>query len=335
MAEPLLEIRDLAVSFRTESGAVRALDGVSIDVPRGRTVGLVGESGSGKSVTSLAIMGLLPRPAARIDKGSIKFQGRELTGLGERALREIRGRHIGMIFQEPMTSLNPVFSVGFQISEALRAHRRISRAEARTRAIALLDRVGIPAAKDRIDSYPHQLSGGMRQRVMIAIALAGEPELLIADEPTTALDVTIQAQILDLLGTLQRDLGMSVLLITHDLGVVAEHAHDVVVMYAGKIVERADTSQLIEAPLHPYTRGLLESVPSYAGNQGRSRLATIAGSVPELSKLPAGCRFADRCARVEADCSLSDPPLLAFAGDRSAACIHVEAGFELDALEAP
>ncbi|MDB4986990.1 MAG: Oligopeptide transport ATP-binding protein OppD [Myxococcaceae bacterium] len=329
MAEPLLEIRDLAVSFRTESGSVRALDGVSIDVPRGRTVGLVGESGSGKSVTSLAIMGLLPKPSARIDAGSIKFQGRELTTLGEGALREIRGRHIGMIFQEPMTSLNPVFSVGFQISEALRAHRSMSRSEARTRAIALLDRVGIPAAKDRIDAYPHQLSGGMRQRVMIAIALAGEPELLIADEPTTALDVTIQAQILDLLGTLQRDLGMSVLLITHDLGVVAEHVHDVVVMYAGKIVERASTRQLIEQPLHPYTRGLLESVPSYVGNRGKARLATIPGTVPELSKLPPGCRFADRCARAQADCSLADPPLLAFAGERSAACIHVGAAAEL------
>jgi peptide/nickel transport system ATP-binding protein len=324
MAEPLLEIRDLAVSFRTESGAVRALDGVSIDVPRGRTVGLVGESGSGKSVTSLAIMGLLPKPAARIDAGSIKFQGRELSTLGERALREIRGRHIGMIFQEPMTSLNPVFSIGFQIIEALRAHRPLSRAEARTRALGLLDRVGIPAAKERIDAYPHQLSGGMRQRVMIAIALAGEPELLIADEPTTALDVTIQAQILDLLASLQRDLGMSVLLITHDLGVVAEHAHDVVVMYAGKIVERASTRQLIEQPLHPYTRGLLESVPSYAANRGKTRLATIPGSVPELSKLPPGCRFVDRCARAQADCSLADPPLFAFAGARSAACIHVE-----------
>jgi oligopeptide/dipeptide ABC transporter ATP-binding protein len=228
-----------------------------------------------------------------------------------------------MIFQEPMTSLNPVFSVGFQISEALCAHRKMSRSEARTRAIALLDRVGIPAAKDRIDSYPHQLSGGMRQRVMIAIALAGEPQLLIADEPTTALDVTIQAQILDLLASLQRDLGMSVLLITHDLGVVAEHAHDVVVMYAGKIVERASTAQLIGSPLHPYSRGLLQSVPSYTDNRGKSRLATIPGTVPELSKLPPGCRFVDRCARAESDCKLADPPLIPFAGERSAACIHV------------
>jgi len=332
MAEPLLEIRDLSVSFRTERGAVRALDGVSFEVPRGRTVGLVGESGSGKSVTSLSIMGLLPKPAARIDAGSIRFAGRELTTLDERALRDVRGKDVAMIFQEPMTSLNPVFTVGFQIGEALRAHKSMSRSEARTRAIALLERVGIPAAKERIDAYPHQLSGGMRQRVMIAIALAGEPQLLIADEPTTALDVTIQAQILDLLSALQRDLGMSVLLITHDLGVVAEHAHDVVVMYAGKIVERATTRQLLEQPLHPYTQGLLSSVPSYVTNRGKSRLATIPGTVPELSKLPPGCRFVDRCPRAQEDCKQADPPLFPFPGARSAACIHVDA---VEAAEAP
>ena len=324
MAEALLEVRDLAVSFRTDEGTIRALDGVSFEVPHGKTVGLVGESGSGKSVTSLAIMGLLPRPPAQLEAGSIKLRGRELTGLGERALRAIRGQQIAMIFQEPMTSLNPVFTVGFQIIEAVRAHRSVSRAAARARAIELLDRVGIPAAKERIDAYPHQLSGGMRQRVMIAIALAGEPELLIADEPTTALDMTIQAQILDLLAALQRDLGMSVLLITHDLGVVAEHVHEVLVMYAGKIVERAPTSLLISRPLHPYTRGLLESVPSYVGNRGKARLATIPGSVPELSKLPPGCRFSDRCARVENDCRLAEPPLIPFPSERSAACIHVD-----------
>ncbi len=324
MAEPLLEIRDLVVSFRSEERTLRALDGVSFTVPRGQTVGLVGESGSGKSVTSLAIMGLLPRPAARLEQGSIKFQGQELTTLNERALRQVRGRHIGMIFQEPMTSLNPVFTVGFQIVEALKAHRPVGRTEARVRAIRLLDRVGIPAAKERLDAYPHQLSGGMRQRVMIAIALAGEPELLIADEPTTALDVTIQAQILDLLADLQRDLGMSVLLITHDLGVVAEHAHQVLVMYAGKIVELAATRQLMDKPLHPYTRGLLQSVPSYPANRGKPRLATIPGSVPELSKLPPGCRFSDRCPRVEDDCRVAQPALLPFADERGAACIHVD-----------
>ncbi len=326
MAEPLLEIRDLVVSFRSEAGPLRALDGVSFDIPRGHTVGLVGESGSGKSVTALAIMGLLPRPAARIEQGSICFQGQALTSLSERALRGVRGRHVAMIFQEPMTSLNPVFTVGFQIVEALCAHRRLSRADARARAIRLLDRVGIPAAQDRVDAYPHELSGGMRQRVMIAIALAGEPELLIADEPTTALDVTIQAQILDLLADLQRDLGMSVLLITHDLGVVAEHAHDVLVMYAGKIVERASTRQLLTNPLHPYTRGLLQSVPSYPDNRGKARLATIPGTVPELAKLPPGCRFSDRCPQVEDDCRLAQPALLPFPGERSAACIHVDAG---------
>jgi peptide/nickel transport system ATP-binding protein len=325
MSEPLLEVRDLVVSFRGDEGAVRALDGVTFDVPRGKTVGLVGESGSGKSVTSLAIMGLLPRPPAQLERGSIKLAGQELLKLDERALRGIRGRRIGMIFQEPMTSLNPVFTVGFQIIEALRAHSRISRGEARARAIGLLERVGIPAPKERIDAYPHQLSGGMRQRVMIAIALAGEPELLIADEPTTALDVTIQAQILELLAGLQHDFGMSVLLITHDLGVVAEHVHEVVVMYAGKIVERADTASLIGDPLHPYSRGLLESVPSYVGNRGKARLSTIAGSVPELSKLPPGCRFIDRCPRAQADCSLEQPALLPFPGGRSAACIHVDA----------
>jgi oligopeptide/dipeptide ABC transporter ATP-binding protein len=319
----LLEIRDLSVSFRTESGAVRALDGVSLDVPRGKTVGLVGESGSGKSVTSLAIMGLLPRPPARLEGGSIKLDGRELTTLDERGLRQVRGRHIGMIFQEPMTSLNPVFTVGFQIMEALRAHRRMSRSEARTRAIALLDRVGIPAARERIDAYPHQLSGGMRQRVMIAIALAGEPELLIADEPTTALDVTIQAQILDLLADLQRDLGMSVLLITHDLGVVAGHVHEVFVMYAGKIVEHAPTASLFAEPLHPYTRGLLESVPRYVGNRGKARLRTIPGTVPDLAHLPRGCRFIERCGYAGPDCGFEHPPLLPFDGGREAACIHV------------
>jgi peptide/nickel transport system ATP-binding protein len=334
MEQPLLEIEDLAVSFKTDDGAVRALDGVSFMLPRGKTVGLVGESGSGKSVTSLAIMGLLPRPPAVIERGAIRFKGRDLTTLDERAMREIRGRHIGMIFQEPMTSLNPVFTVGYQIVEAVRAHGKVSRAAGRARAIELLERVGIPAARERIDAYPHQLSGGMRQRVMIAIALAGEPELLIADEPTTALDVTIQAQILDLLAGLQRDLGMSVLLITHDLGVVAEHVHEVVVMYAGKIVERAPTEALFARPLHPYTRGLMQSVPSFVGNRGRARLATIPGSVPDLSKLPKGCRFRERCSRAQDDCRVDHPPLIPFAGNRSAACIHVDDGAPEHAPEA-
>jgi peptide/nickel transport system ATP-binding protein len=323
MTDPLLAIRDLAVAFPTEGGAVRALDGVSFEVPRGKTVGLVGESGSGKSVTSLAIMGLLARPPALVS-GSIQFAGRELTTLSERSLRDVRGKQIGMIFQEPMTSLNPVFTVGFQLIEAVRAHRRMSRKEARSRAIGLLERVGIPAPSERIDAYPHQLSGGMRQRVMIAIALAGEPELLVADEPTTALDVTIQAQILDLLAGLQHELGMSVLLITHDLGVVAEHVHEVVVMYAGKIVERAPTEALFREPLHPYTAGLMRSVPSFPENRGKARLATIPGTVPDVSQLPPGCRFRERCGRAEDDCALAQPPLFAFGDARSAACIHVD-----------
>ena len=258
MSDSLLQVRDLVVSFKTDQGVIRAVDGVSFDVPRGRTVGLVGESGSGKSVTSLAVMGLIPQPPGRIERGSISLGGLELTQLGERALRGVRGRRIGMIFQEPMTSLNPVFTVGTQIAEAVSAHRKMSSAgPPAQRAVELLARVGIPAPEERVDAYPHQLSGGMRQRVMIAIALAGDPELLIADEPTTALDVTIQAQILELLSQLQRELGMSVLLITHDLGVVAEHAHEVVVMYAGKVVERSPAAALFEGPLHPYTRGLL------------------------------------------------------------------------------
>jgi peptide/nickel transport system ATP-binding protein len=320
---PLLEVRDLVVSFRTDGGELRAVDGVSFDVPRGRTVGLVGESGSGKSVTALSVLGLLPRPGGRILSGSIRFDGRELAHADERTLRQVRGQGIGMIFQEPMTALNPVFTVGAQIMEAVRAHRRLSRSDARARAIDLLGRVGIPAARERVDAYPHELSGGMRQRVMIAIALAAEPKLLIADEPTTALDVTIQAQILDLLSDLQRDFGMSILLITHDLGVVFEHTERVVVMYAGKVAEQSSTPELFRHPLHPYTRGLLASVPSYAGNLGKSRLAVIPGLVPDLRNLPAGCRFQDRCARVQRDCRGQEPALLGFAHGQKAACFHV------------
>jgi peptide/nickel transport system ATP-binding protein len=319
---PLLQVRDLVVSFATDQGVIRAIDGVSFDVPKGRTVGLVGESGSGKSVTSLAIMGLIPRPPGRIEGGSIKLGGEELLGKSESALRAVRGKRIGMIFQEPMTSLNPVFTVGSQIMEAVRAHAQVSRGAARTRAIQLLARVGIPAPEERVDAYPHQLSGGMRQRVMIAIALAGDPELLIADEPTTALDVTIQAQILELLAALQAELGMSILLITHDLGVVAEYAHDVVVMYAGKVVERSPAGPLFDAPLHPYTSGLLLSVPSHPLNRGRTRLPTIPGSVPDLSQLPRGCRFQQRCARVVDACREVEPDLRGPAG-RVAACVHV------------
>jgi len=320
---PLLEVRDLVVSFRTDAGELKAVDGVSFEVPRGCTVGLVGESGSGKSVTALSLLGLLPRPAGRIAGGSIRFQGQELANAEERALRAVRGQGIGMVFQEPMTALNPVFTVGYQIMEAVRAHRRVSRADARARAVDLLGRVGIPAARERADAYPHELSGGMRQRVMIAIALAAEPKLLIADEPTTALDVTIQAQILDLLTDLQRDLGMSILLITHDLGVVFEHTEQVVVMYAGKVAEQSSTRALFRRPLHPYTRGLLASVPSYAENLGKPRLNVIPGLVPDLRQLPPGCRFAERCARAEADCKVQEPALFDFERGQRAACFHV------------
>jgi len=320
----LLEVRDLVVSFHTDAGVIRAVDGVSFEVPRGKTVGLVGESGCGKSVTSLSIMGLLPMPPGRIERGSLRFDGQELVGLSERELRSLRGRKIGMIFQEPMTALNPVFTVGMQVMEAVRAHAKVSRSAARARAIELFTRVGIPAPEERIEAYPHQLSGGMRQRVMIAIALASEPELLIADEPTTALDVTIQAQILDLLASLQRDLGMSMLLITHDLGVVAEQAHEVVVMYAGKVVERASAKELFASPQHPYTRGLLRSVPGYAGNAGKSRLPTIPGVVPDLSRLPVGCRFQDRCSEVHDRCKRDEPALIELAGGRASACHLVQ-----------
>jgi peptide/nickel transport system ATP-binding protein len=322
MAEPLLRVRDLCVAFDTERGTVRAVDQISFELARGHTLGLVGESGSGKSVTALSIMGLIPTPPGRIESGQILLGADDLVRLGRRAMRSVRGRRVGMIFQEPMTSLNPVLTVGAQITEAVRAHRDVSRADARARAVELLARVGIPAPVERVDAYPHQLSGGMRQRVMIAIALACDPELLIADEPTTALDVTIQAQILDLLSRLQRELGMSVLLITHDLGVVYEHAHEVAVMYAGQVVERAATAALFRAPRHPYTRGLLESVPSFVGNRGKTRLPTIPGLVPDLAHLPRGCRFQERCAKVEDDCRGREPLLEPLPGGSHARCFH-------------
>ncbi len=315
MTEPILVVEDLVTIFDTDEGEVRAVDGVSFEVAAGRTLAIVGESGCGKSVTSLSIMGLVPEPG-RIAAGRILLGGRDLTRLSERELRAIRGRRISMIFQDPSSSLNPVYTIGRQIEETLGAHLGLRGAAARKRAIELLERVGIPAPGERIDGYPHQLSGGMRQRVMIAIALACEPEVLIADEPTTALDVTIQAQILELLGTLQRETGTSVILITHDLGVVAELADDVAVMYAGRLVERADVRSLFAQPMHPYTRGLLRSVPSLGERiddaaSGRRRLHTIAGMVPDLRHLPSGCRFQDRCEHVADACRADDPALVA------------------------
>ncbi|HSK01323.1 MAG TPA: ABC transporter ATP-binding protein [Kofleriaceae bacterium] len=333
MGEPLLEVRDLVTEFRTDQGTVRAVDGVSFEVPRRGTVGLVGESGCGKSVTALSIMRLIA-PPGRVASGEIRYAGKDLRALPEAEMRAIRGNRIAMIFQEPMTSLNPVFTAGEQVGEAVRLHQKKSRAEARRIAIEMFHKVGIPSPEERVDAYPHQLSGGMRQRVMIAMALACKPDLLIADEPTTALDVTIQAQILDLLRALQAELGMSILLITHDLGVVAETCDEVIVMYAGRVVERARAEALFAHPRHPYTAGLLRSVPSYgedaggAGGAGEAgeggeggeageggggrkrRLVEIKGMVPPLTALPAGCKFADRCAIVQARCRAEEPALV-------------------------
>ncbi len=312
---PLLRVRDLVTSFRTERGVLRAVDGVSFDVPDGATLGIVGESGCGKSVTALSILRLVPWPQGIIDpKSKVELRGRDLLALSEREMQDVRGNEISMIFQEPMTSLNPVYTVGAQIVEAVRLHQAKSRGQARERAIEMLRLVGIPAAETNIDAYPHQLSGGMRQRVMIAMALACEPSLLIADEPTTALDVTIQAQILDLLAKLKAQLGMGVVLITHDLGVVAEVATDVIVMYAGVVVESAKASRIFEHPRHPYTRGLLRSLPSFeaalpAAEGKRRRLPTIEGLVPDLLSLPPGCRFADRCPLVVDACRAAEPAL--------------------------
>ncbi len=313
MADALLEIRDLVTEFRTEHGTVRAVDGVSFEIPSRGTVGVVGESGCGKSVTALSVMRLIASPPGRIASGTITYGGTDLLELPAEEMRKIRGNRIAMIFQEPMTSLNPVFTVGDQVGEAVRLHQRKSKAEARTIAIEMFRLVGIPSPEDRVDAYPHQLSGGMRQRVMIAMALACKPDLLIADEPTTALDVTIQAQILELLKRLQRELGMSILLITHDLGVVAETCDEVVVMYAGRVVERAETDVLFAQPRHHYTAGLLRSVPTYGDDapiDDKARLAEIKGMVPALGEWPVGCKFADRCPAVQDKCRAVEPELV-------------------------
>ena len=320
MADNLLEVRDLVTAFHTDEGVVRAVDGVSFELRDGGTLGIVGESGCGKSVTSLSIMRLIPMPPGKIERGEIVFEGKDLLKISEREMRSLRGNQISMIFQEPMSSLNPVYTVGHQIVEAVRLHQKLDKKKARARAIEMLKLVGIPAAEERIDAYPHQMSGGMRQRVMIAMALSCEPKLLIADEPTTALDVTIQAQILDLLKKLQAEMGMSIVLITHDLGVVAEFVEEIIVMYAGKIVERAKTEELFASPKHPYTRGLLASVPSLEGNAGKARLPTIPGVVPDLRDLPVGCRFQDRCPDVVPMCREKEPPLVPLEGGRLVAC---------------
>ncbi|MBI3118081.1 MAG: ABC transporter ATP-binding protein [Candidatus Hydrogenedentes bacterium] len=289
----VLSVRDLHTYFYTDQGIARAVDGVSFDVCAGKTLAVVGESGCGKSVTALSIMRLIPQPPGRIAGGEVWFNGVNLLSLSEARMRGIRGDDISMIFQEPMTSMNPVFRIGHQIGAVLRLHRKLGKEKAREEAIALLERVGIPEPARRVDDYPHQLSGGMLQRVMIAMALACSPKILIADEPTTALDVTIQAQILELLKHLQRETGMALLLITHDLGVVAETADDVVVMYAGKTVEQAPVEELFAAPKHPYTRGLFASLPGM--HKPGERLYTITGSVPAAIHFPSGCRFHPRC----------------------------------------
>ena len=315
---PLLEVDDLKTWFATDAGMLRAVDGVSFEVHAGRTLGIVGESGCGKSVTSLSIMGLVPEPPGVRAGGRIVLEGEDLTALSPSALRRARGDTLAMIFQEPMSSLNPVYRVGEQIVEGLVRNRGMDKAAARERAIELLRLVRIPSPESRVDAYPHELSGGMRQRVMIAMALAGDPALLIADEPTTALDVTIQAQILELLRDLQRRLGTAIVLITHDLGVVAEMADDVVVMYAGKVIERAPVKALFEDAQHPYTLGLLDSVPKL--DDERERLATIEGQVPNLGVEIRGCRFAERCVFAEARCRSEEPPLTTIAPGHVVAC---------------
>jgi peptide/nickel transport system ATP-binding protein len=323
MAEPLLEVRGLKTRFSLEEGPVLAVDDVSFSLPPGGTLGVVGESGCGKSVTALSVMRLVPEPPGRVVAGEVRFKGRDLLALPEAEMRRIRGNQISMVFQEPMTSLNPVYTVGEQIGEPVRLHQGLDRKRARARAVEMLRQVGIPAPEQRVDAYPHQLSGGMRQRVMIAMALACNPELVIADEPTTALDVTIQAQILDLLKRLQAERGMAVMLITHDLGVVAESCDAVVVMYAGRVVEQAPVRSLFSRPAHPYTAGLLRSIPSFEDAQAgarSARLKTIPGMVPSLRNLPVGCRFRDRCERALDICAKVDPPLELKRDGQSAAC---------------
>jgi len=314
----LLEVRDLRTCFTTDEGEFAAVDGVGFEVQAGQTLAIVGESGCGKSVTSLSIMGLVPPAAGSIRAGSIRFEGQELVGAPEESLQNLRGNGMAMVFQEPMTSLNPAYTVGEQIMEALLRHRPMDRAQARARALDMLAQVRIPAPEQRMHEYPHQLSGGMRQRVMIAMALVCQPRLLIADEPTTALDVTIQAQILALMAQLQHDMGTAIVLITHDLGVVAEVADEVVVMYAGRVVERAPVQALFDTPQHPYTVGLLGAIPRL--DLAQHRLASIEGQVPNPMQRPAGCAFAPRCPFAQALCHIQAPTLQAVGTDHTSAC---------------
>ena len=322
MSENLLEVKNLKTRFSTDDGTFYAVDDVSFVVKKGQTLGIVGESGCGKSVTSLSVMGLIQTPG-RIESGEINFNGKNLLKATESEMRHIRGNEIAMIFQEPMTSLNPVYTCGNQIAEAISEHNpKLSKADVKARAIEMLRKVGIPAPEKRYDEYPHQLSGGMRQRVMIAMAISCDPKLLIADEPTTALDVTIQAQILDLMRKLQKDFNAGMILITHDLGVVAEMCKDVVVMYAGKVVEAGTVEDIFYRPKHHYTKGLLDSVPHFETGTKLESLKTIAGMVPSLLNLPKGCRFADRCPAVQNDCLQVHPPLETMRGIHKVACYH-------------
>ncbi len=321
----LLEIEDLRVTFNTRYGEVTALDSVSMHVNEGETLGVVGESGCGKSITALSTMGLIPMPPGRIAGGAIRLNGEDLTKVSDSRMRSLRGGDIAMIFQEPMTSLNPVFTVGDQIAEAIMLHQKVSRDQALKDAIALLDRVGIPSPDKRALDYPHQLSGGMRQRVMIAMAVSCRPKVLIADEPTTALDVTVQAQIFDLLNEIQRDYGSAIILITHDMGAISEMADRVAVMYAGRVIEDATADQVLDSPQHPYARGLISCIPALGKGAQQDRLAEIPGVVPPLHMLGAGCSFKERCSLTNARCG-SEKPQLINHGAHPVACHAAEEG---------
>jgi oligopeptide transport system ATP-binding protein len=325
---PLLEVVDLHVEFRTDRGVVQAVNGVDWDVRQGETVAILGESGSGKSVSAQAIMGIIDSPPGFITGGQVRFRGEDLLAMPEDRRRRIRGADIAMVFQDALTALNPVFTVGWQLAEMFKQHRGMSESQAKGRSVELLDRVGIPSAKQRIDSYPHEFSGGMRQRAMIAMAIALDPAVLIADEPTTALDVTVQAQIMELLADLQREHGMALVLITHDLGVVAEVADRVNVMYAGRIVEHGPCVETFSNPAHPYTLGLMESIPR--ANMRGQRLNPIVGSPPDLARIPSGCPFHPRCRFRHTNCFDEVPPVVPVAGDRYALCHYVD-----EVLDAP